>query len=325
MVTARAAQTATLLPGGKVLVAGGRTPDSDAVTSAELYDPATNTWSSAGTMSAPRASATATLLPDGQVLVAGGYTGSDPAVNVSAELYDPMTNAWAATGSLGHSRGNQTATLLPGGKVLIAGGFDGINVLGSAELYGALIAPPSVALITPAVGATYDLGQAVTASFTCTDVSGGPGIQTCSGTVNSGQSLDTATAGPHTFTVTATTIDGRTATVTRTYTVRKAPTALDAGPLLLKLGPLLSLPIGQASAKLTYGAAGTAAAGRTVTFKTGTTTLCTATTNAGGTATCSFSVPGLLLTLLTLKGYTATFAGDANLQPSSDTGPLVRL
>ena len=65
--------TATLLPNGKVLVAAGA-DDSGAVvlSSAELYDPATGSWSSTGSLGTARFRHTATLLPSGKVLVAGG-------------------------------------------------------------------------------------------------------------------------------------------------------------------------------------------------------------------------------------------------------------
>ena len=71
MGTARHEHTATLLPSGKVLVAGGYS-SSGFLASAELYDPATNTWSSTGSMGTARNRHTATLLPSGKVLVAGG-------------------------------------------------------------------------------------------------------------------------------------------------------------------------------------------------------------------------------------------------------------
>ena len=84
LVTPRAYHTATLLPSGKVLVAGGF--NGDDLDTAELYDPATELWSPAGDFGAPRQRHTATLLPSGKVLVAGGYNcRSDLS---SAKLYD---------------------------------------------------------------------------------------------------------------------------------------------------------------------------------------------------------------------------------------------
>ena len=101
LATARSSHTATLLPTGKVLVAGGF--DSNPLSSAELYDPATGAWTATGSMDSARASHTATLLPSGQVLVAGGDAGVITYLS-SAELYDPATGAWTATGSMGSAR-----------------------------------------------------------------------------------------------------------------------------------------------------------------------------------------------------------------------------
>ena len=99
--TARDDHTATLLPNGKVLVAGGEN-GSGALASAELYDPATGTWSATGSLATARDYHTATLLPNGKVLVAGGFNGSGDLA--SAELYDPATGTWSATGSLATAR-----------------------------------------------------------------------------------------------------------------------------------------------------------------------------------------------------------------------------
>ena len=88
LVTARCYHTATLLPNGKVLVAGGYNGHS-LLSSAELYDPASGTWSATGSLSTARYLHTATLLPNGKVLVAGGF--KQVVALSSAELYDPAT------------------------------------------------------------------------------------------------------------------------------------------------------------------------------------------------------------------------------------------
>src|ERR1043166_906738 len=72
MATDRYAHTATLLPSGKVLVAGGYSLNVGALRSAELYDPATGTWTATGDMTIERWYYTSTLLPSGKVLVVGG-------------------------------------------------------------------------------------------------------------------------------------------------------------------------------------------------------------------------------------------------------------
>jgi WD40 repeat protein len=135
--TARYSHTATLLPNGKVLVAGGAIDNSsNATATAELYDPDTGMWTTTMDMGMgnEREDHTATLLPNGKVLVAGGSPDGSSYLN-TAELYDPAglpNGTWTATGSLTTARGFHTATLLPNGKVLVRGGAGGFN---SAELY----------------------------------------------------------------------------------------------------------------------------------------------------------------------------------------------
>ena len=125
----RAEQTATLLPDGRVLVAGGVVDGAPA--SAELYDPATGTWTATGKMTEARHGHTATLLRDGTVLVAGGSDRD----HATAELYDPRSGTWTATGSMATKRRYHTATLLPDGMVLVAGDYAGDAFSNSAELY----------------------------------------------------------------------------------------------------------------------------------------------------------------------------------------------
>jgi N-acetylneuraminic acid mutarotase len=153
----RSNHTATLLPDGRVLVAGGLQDRAGtrAVRGAELYDPATRTWTPTGEMTQPRSQHSATVLLDGRVLVAGGFS-EDAYVN-SAELYDPATGTWTRTGDMTAARGRHTATVLPDGRVLVVGGVSG-NVwsgpccgpLSSAELFD-----PSTGIWT-ATGSTTD-------------------------------------------------------------------------------------------------------------------------------------------------------------------------
>ncbi len=132
MSTKRAAHTATLLADGRVLIAGGFV-DTASLSSAEVFDPATKSFASAGDMGDRRSGHTATLLSNGKVLVAGGYNGSYLA---TAELYEPETRSFKPTGKMLAARSSHVAVLLPDGKVLLAGGVGtGWTFLASAEIY----------------------------------------------------------------------------------------------------------------------------------------------------------------------------------------------
>jgi hypothetical protein len=164
---ARARHTAVLLADHRVLVIGGtdsaHLPSSSYFPTAELYDPATQSWSLVANMNNARVYASATLLPDNRVLVVGDdginertaeifdpRTGDwlslpDPGVGraehvavalrngavlvaggvgeTSAQLFDWRRNAWSSAGALTVIRASATATVLPDGQVLIAGGF----------------------------------------------------------------------------------------------------------------------------------------------------------------------------------------------------------
>jgi N-acetylneuraminic acid mutarotase len=128
----RYAHTATLLPNGEVLVAGGFDSSGNPVNTAELYNPATEMWTPTGSLNTPRAAHTATLLPNGLVLVVGGEDSSD--VLADAELFNPMTGKWTVTSSPATACEFHTATLLPDGQVLIVGGEDnGGNSLNNSQ------------------------------------------------------------------------------------------------------------------------------------------------------------------------------------------------
>jgi hypothetical protein len=128
MTVPRSFHTATLLNTGKVLIAGG---GWNASAAADLYDPATGTFTATGNMHEPWCDS-ATLVPNGKVLItcAGGYPGH-------AELYDPSTGTFALTRDTVYYHNGPTATLLLNGKILIAAGDtgNGDGPSDTAELY----------------------------------------------------------------------------------------------------------------------------------------------------------------------------------------------
>ena len=138
----RARHTATLLPGGDVLVTGGATTfhgNVGSVTaSAQIFSPRTNTWRPAAPMSIPRYVHQAALLANGRVLVAGGWsaTSNSDVSKASVEIYDPVANRWAAAGPLVTARAEFVMVRLLDGRLLAVAGVDrSYHVMDSAELF----------------------------------------------------------------------------------------------------------------------------------------------------------------------------------------------
>ena len=122
LAVARYLHTATRLEDGRVLVTGGVGPDGTAIAAAELWDPATRTFSPAGSLSQARFAHAATLLHDGRVLIVGGSRSPDSSAAVDqVEIWDPATGAFEA-GSMPIRAQALTATTLQDGRVLIVGG-----------------------------------------------------------------------------------------------------------------------------------------------------------------------------------------------------------
>jgi hypothetical protein len=141
MAAPRAAHTATLLPNGTVLITGGSSVsdmNARSLSTAELYDPASESFRPTGAMSIPRQQHTATLLGDGRVLVTGGYgsvqSGQFAELTATAEIYDPGNGTFSPAGVMSKARSFHAATMLSNGRVLISGGRGGDA---SAELYDA--------------------------------------------------------------------------------------------------------------------------------------------------------------------------------------------
>jgi len=146
METPRYLHTATLLSNGEVLIAGGlsmTTSPPAPLDMAELFNPASASFTPTGNMTTARANHTSTLLADGKVLITGGgfvATG----ILATAELFNPSAGIFTPTGSMETARVDDTATLLSNGKVLIAGGNDGTEDVATAELFD-----PSTGIFTP--------------------------------------------------------------------------------------------------------------------------------------------------------------------------------
>ena len=131
---------AALLDNGKVLLAGGVGEGWIFLGSAELYDPATGLFTPTGAMRVPRESHSVTKLQDGRVLITGGHQGrhADIVIYSSAEIYDPATGSFTQTGEMNVPRHKHDAVLLGDGKVLISGGsdeHDDLNAYLSTEIF----------------------------------------------------------------------------------------------------------------------------------------------------------------------------------------------
>jgi hypothetical protein len=146
LLVARSAHTATKLANGTVLIAGGDDDDdfSPPLDTAEIYDPATRAFASAGRMRVGRVLHSASRLSDGRVLLAGGIADNTP----SAELYDPATGMFFVTGNMVSPRGLFfVAAVLSNGKVLFAGGTGNAgSAIATAEVYD------------PAIGTFFPVG-----------------------------------------------------------------------------------------------------------------------------------------------------------------------
>ena len=142
LTEARSARSRRRCPPGEVLIAGGYNPGDRSLSSAELFNPATDTFTkltgSGQSLTEARDGAVAATLPSGEVLIAGGFNDSEPRLHErgtvqpghghvhEAHRHRPVAHRSTLTG---------VAATLPSGEVLIAGGYDGSSYLSSAELF----------------------------------------------------------------------------------------------------------------------------------------------------------------------------------------------
>ena len=128
--------TATWLPNGKVLVAGGLSDPAYTqwLNSVELFDPATKTWAPAAALTNGATATPRRCLETVEVRPSRADTTAD--TSTARNSTNPSLNTWSPAGSMASARNYHTATLLANGKVLVAGGVGtGVVLLSSAELY----------------------------------------------------------------------------------------------------------------------------------------------------------------------------------------------
>ncbi len=130
----RFAHTATLLPNGSILIAGGLDSNSHFLSSCEIYNPTCNEFKDCSELHFPHAFHTATLLADGTVLITGGIDNSG--ATSETEIYDYRTDKWVILPPLSIPRFKHTSTLLPSGDILICGGVSTQgNTINTVEVF----------------------------------------------------------------------------------------------------------------------------------------------------------------------------------------------
>jgi len=148
MNESRAFHNTLRLQDGRMMVVGGiQGPFGsgpyhvEVLNDAEIYDPATDTWTTTAPMSQYRAGSTANLLPDGRVLVAGGTRGDgqnrlfsvDDLLTTAlrtTEIYDPATDSWSAGPNMSEPKAGAVSVALDNGEIMIAGGVTFESIFG---------------------------------------------------------------------------------------------------------------------------------------------------------------------------------------------------
>jgi hypothetical protein len=234
------APAVTLLSNGLVLVASGGI-SSGTVLSAQLYDPAHDSWALTGSVHTGRELRDPVLLPNGTVLVAGGFGSNTAPTLASAELYDPTSGTWTETGPLRTGRQGHTLTLLPLGTVLAAGGFTcgPVCVFGPTLATAELYTPPNGTHLQPtcvlSATGTDKLGKAFIKVAARDIASGLKSIQVLQAT-NAAVSLPKFPSGfRNPGVVTATKIDASQPSTLKLSVTNRAGTTITCDPVLATL------------------------------------------------------------------------------------------
>jgi hypothetical protein len=129
--TAKPLSASVLCGDGKVLILGDSGTESG---KAEVFDPATESWTVTAPMNVLRRGGVLVTMMDGKVMAAGGIGGQT--ILGTAEIYDPSTGEWSTVAPMNVGRAFMAGSLLKDGRILVSGGStDGFDVLTSNEIY----------------------------------------------------------------------------------------------------------------------------------------------------------------------------------------------
>jgi hypothetical protein len=194
-----------------------------------------------------------------------------------------------SNGASGSSGTLDTSTVGPHTYTVTAISEDGQQA--EAEISYVVAEPPTASISSPVTGGVYLLGEVIDTSFSCSEGTEGPGIESCldshAGSGTSG-TLDTSTAGAHTYTVVATSTDGQTGKASISYTVVKARCTINSGTFTLSPGLTSTASVQSMKIKGTLtGCTGEPFTGvnYTATLKTAAAVSCSVLTGAPETAT----------------------------------------
>ncbi|MEZ6035913.1 MAG: kelch repeat-containing protein [Planctomycetota bacterium] len=144
MNTARALADPVELAPGRWLVAGGMNGLSiipynpgNPTAAAEIYDAATNSWTSVGSMATARANHKGWAIGNGRFLLAGGGANSilSPTPLSSTEIFDTATNTFSPGPQLNSERAGATAIRTPQGQMMLLGGASATAITRTTEWY----------------------------------------------------------------------------------------------------------------------------------------------------------------------------------------------